>query len=284
MVLLIGIIISGNFMSDSNYKSLSSLTEKINQQIGDLVSGKLMATELEDLLQDVGQLQERLVILRYKAFEVEVKSNKTTAQKAADHESYLANQISLIDAIQEVEKERVEPVEELPKAAPMPAFELQMKKPAAVPEPVIEATPQPIAPPIEEKSTVSIPAPEPEKTPEVVVTAPPVSNKQETEDEVTLNQRLRKDEPVSLAQRLQKSPIPDLTKHIGIAQRFVFINELFDKNADDYSKSIEKLNTFNNLDEAKTFIRKNILPHYNWDTEDSQVQKFYELVERRYLA
>ncbi len=289
-------------MSEPTYKSLSSLTQKIGQQVNDLVNGKLKATDLEDLLQDVGQLQERLVILRYKAFEVEVKG-AAAAPKAAQADESLANQISLIDAIQEVEKERVEHVNETPapeKETKGPLFELPKKntggmlfepeQPTKQEEPKEEPKAKEMAKPEPApKAEVVIPAPKPQPTERNEPQTKAQSQSQPTEtaqaviDEPTLNERLKREEPVSLAQRMQKTAIPDLTKHIGIAQRFVFINELFDKNAEDYSKSIERLNNFGSVAEAKTYIRKNILPHYHWDLEDKHVQNFYELVERRYM-
>lgn len=82
-----------------------------------------------------------------------------------------------------------------------------------------------------------------------------------------------------LANKLNKKPISNINSAIGLNDKFQYIRELFDGSADNYSTTVEKLNSFNDFDEAIKFIEQS----FQWDTEDSVVIKFLEIVNRRYL-
>lgn len=87
----------------------------------------------------------------------------------------------------------------------------------------------------------------------------------------------------SLADKLGKSAIADLTTAIGISEKFLFMNELFEGDSDSYKGCLFKLNQLNNFSEAKDYLISNITNKYNWDEENEFVQRFYEVVERRYI-
>ena len=87
----------------------------------------------------------------------------------------------------------------------------------------------------------------------------------------------------SLADKLGKTAIKDLTTAIGISEKFLFMNELFEGDSDSYKTCLEKLNSFNSFSEAKVFLNDNVITKYKWDDENEYVQRFYEVVERRYF-
>lgn len=90
-------------------------------------------------------------------------------------------------------------------------------------------------------------------------------------------------EGASLADKLGKTAIKDLTTAIGISEKFLFMNELFEGDSDSYKTCLEKLNQFNSFSEAKLFLNDTIITKYKWDDENEYVQRFYEVVERRYF-
>ncbi|MES2627416.1 MAG: hypothetical protein V4616_00480 [Bacteroidota bacterium] len=269
----------------SGFKSLDTIVEQINHYINQLNSGKLAVTDIDSLLQEVQQLQERLIILRYKAFE-------STAT---------------VDP---------EPVAEIPAAPVSPP---EPEKPAAIETPIsfsINPTPVSVTPenPSKQVSLMDVINQALQNTPEAtsdlsavlrqastsvsspasitVVNSGQVAEKKPVTEEPAINPLpdLRKPaapksdaDEVPLAQRLQKSAIGDLGKAIPLHQKFVFINELFHQNSDDYHSSIEQLNKFDEMEEAMSFLKSHLMPLYKWNREDKNVELFIDLVERRFL-
>jgi hypothetical protein len=82
-----------------------------------------------------------------------------------------------------------------------------------------------------------------------------------------------------LANKLNKKPLENINSAIGLNDKFQYIRELFDGVADNYSNTIDYLNSLKSFDEAMKYIETN----FNWDTEDAVVVKFLEIVNRRFL-
>ncbi|MDX9846613.1 MAG: hypothetical protein RBT74_06505 [Tenuifilaceae bacterium] len=78
---------------------------------------------------------------------------------------------------------------------------------------------------------------------------------------------------------IQNKPIADLTKAIGINDKFLFTKELFNGNAELYSKSIKQLNSFDNINDALIYIQEN----FSWDDHNEAANQLIELVRRKLL-
>ena len=102
-------------------------------------------------------------------------------------------------------------------------------------------------------------------------------------EESTLNEKNSQDS-LSVATKLEKQKIFDLIGAIGINERFAFINELFDGDADEFNEALKKLNSFADHKEAFTFIDTEIKSKYNWDEESQVVLDFSDLIEKRYVV
>lgn len=83
-----------------------------------------------------------------------------------------------------------------------------------------------------------------------------------------------------LSSRMQKKPIYDLTKAIGINDKFSFIRELFDGDKEQFHESIQIINELPSYEEAQKYIAES----FNWNEEDPEVQKFMELIERKFAS
>jgi len=88
---------------------------------------------------------------------------------------------------------------------------------------------------------------------------------------------------VSIAEKLQTKPVEDLQKSIGINERFLFLNELFNGNPQHYSEAISRLNSFTNLQDAKTFLNDNLLVKYGWNKQSTAYLELSKLIERRLM-
>ncbi len=104
------------------------------------------------------------------------------------------------------------------------------------------------------------------------------------EDEVTLHEHIAsKTSGTTIGDRMHRKPVPDLKAAIGINEKFLFINQLFDGNLQDYSEAIEKLNTSADLNTARQLISAELANRFNWITDNEHVRNFMDLVERRFI-
>jgi acyl transferase domain-containing protein len=85
----------------------------------------------------------------------------------------------------------------------------------------------------------------------------------------------------SLAARLEQSKINDLRKAIGINEKFLFINDLFEGNLSYYNKAIDELNSFQSLNGARTYLIE-LSVEYGWPTDSSAKEKLNQLIDRKF--
>lgn len=86
----------------------------------------------------------------------------------------------------------------------------------------------------------------------------------------------------SLAAKLGKKKIENLVSSIGINEKFLFTNELFEGNTEQFIKTINELNNLASFDEANGYL-SNLVALNKWETEESSYLKLLALVERKYL-
>lgn len=82
-----------------------------------------------------------------------------------------------------------------------------------------------------------------------------------------------------MATKLQNKPIGDLTKSIGINDKFMFTKELFNGNAELYARTINRLNEFSDMNDALFFIQEN----FSWDAKNEAANQLIELVRRKLI-
>lgn len=86
----------------------------------------------------------------------------------------------------------------------------------------------------------------------------------------------------SLASKLSKTKIKDLVSSIGLNEKFLFINDLFDGNSALYNQEIQVLNTQNNSTDALQYFQQ-LQQKFNWEKDSKVYEKLKDLVERRYI-
>jgi hypothetical protein len=236
------------------YTRLRELAAEIEFNVQLLTVGKLSTTELETLTEQTRELFERLVVLRYMAYDESVNGSSKTAAVVQEHvvtEATITpsaeavreeakweptNQVSLIDAIEEVTKS--EPV------APLFSFQPELRD-----EPVISNTLFDLA---------ALPATE------------------------SVNEMLAKamGSRETLAEKLEHKPIADLKEAISLNQRFQFSRELFKGNNQDYEIAIDHLNRTTRED---ALLHVEVLrAKYSWNIESAVAHDFMLLIERRH--
>ena len=238
-------------MSSSSYKNLKEILSSLNQSIDALESGKLNVDQLAEILEDAREFHERIAILQY-----------------------LSNQPKQEKVIQEP----VAPVVEVEKPAVAPIKPVNFKF-AFDDEPIIANNQTNLLDAIQEEEVPEVtPAPVVKK--EITPTASSVN--EVNQEQESLNDKFAENvEKTSLADRLSKKPISDLVKAIGLNQKFLFMNDLFEGENNYYKEAITNLNTFASFIEADEYINTLKMRH-NWDASSSTLKEFIELVERRY--
>ncbi len=97
----------------------------------------------------------------------------------------------------------------------------------------------------------------------------------------TLADRFKENPEKRVADKLSENKIVDLRSTIGINDKFLFINELFDGNMRIYDEAVGKLNDCLTLAQADLLLL-DLKIVYNWDGESPTVKKFVELVRRKF--
>jgi hypothetical protein len=144
-----------------------------------------------------------------------------------------------------------------------------------VPEP--EPTPLPFSPYLPQPATTAPPAPKVNKPKIEFEDASPVDLVAMKE----LNDKLR-EQTRELAQKFQDVPIKDLRKAIGINDRYLYINELFNGDEAMFERSVKTLNHFSILPEAEFWMQRELRIKLGWKEDNQLVQQFVQLVRRRF--
>ncbi len=184
------------------------------------------------------------------------------------------------------EPEVIKPIEKKVEEKPVEAKEEPMVR--AEPEPVMHQQKQeeevkPVPEPREEIKTEENSAPKTQT--ETVEPVKPLVGEKFSSEKSSIHERLIQiKEDKSIGARLQYKPVKNIKEAIGINEKFLFINELFNGDLKSYNESVEKLNDFPSIHEAFEFLNK-LTYEYQWDGQRSAdtIEKFANLVQRRYM-
>lgn len=88
-----------------------------------------------------------------------------------------------------------------------------------------------------------------------------------------------------LSDKLRLSKLDDLSKGMGINERFLTINELFNGNHEAFDHALRHLNQLSDFAEARIWIENSLIEPYGWldEKKKKKAQVFIQLVQRKYL-
>ncbi len=101
----------------------------------------------------------------------------------------------------------------------------------------------------------------------------------------SLNKRISGDrEDNSIGARMQLNPISNIKEVIGLNEKFLFINELFSGNIQEYHDAVARLNAMESMQSAFDFLNE-LSKKHSWDAERSTatINKLANYVQRRYM-
>lgn len=86
----------------------------------------------------------------------------------------------------------------------------------------------------------------------------------------------------TLGDRVSRQKLNDIKRGIGINERFLFANELFNGDMNAFSRAVEELNHVESELDANRLLDQDFSAKYRWDEESETVVAFKSLVSRRF--
>ena len=92
------------------------------------------------------------------------------------------------------------------------------------------------------------------------------------------------EEIADLSDKLSSSPIPDLTKAMGINEKIFTVKELFGGDQSSFDNMMLAINGLSSYDEAKDILIKSAAMQYDWDKPSrfKKARSFVKLIQRRF--
>lgn len=265
-------------------ETYKSQVEELKSLVDKLEKGELSINELVQLEEVTRKLHERSIILKYKAFEVQVNGHSTNEEA----ENVLVETPKVEERIEVAKEEPIQQVEESLFDLSIFDTEDAESDEEELEDSVLEMEEE-VEPVIDEEAPddvlayqeVVIEELDEEEEPEEVIaeetemeTVPKPSGKPSFFDKIDLSDN-------SLAGQFTGGKIESLIGAFGLNERLRYINNLFDGSSEMFSESIKMLDSQHSFDEAKEKAEEMAQEH-EWDVEDENVLEFMTLVKRRY--
>jgi hypothetical protein len=250
----------------STFGSNLELHEKIGNSLNKLTNSELSILELEELLGFSRELYERILVLRFKAFENQVHSEQHVT-------------------LPKLEEPKQPVVEELIVPDEPPAIEFALF--GEIHDDVVPT----ISTSFAENEVVL----EKNEAPKIVEEQKAILEKQSIVPEVKHETRANQTPSGTslldklstsnasnrLGDQLKKSHIESLMAVLNLNDRIRFTKNLFDGNSDTFNAAIQLLDAQKSIAEAQDLLSQ-YATRYEWNIEDKNTLDFYEFVERRY--
>ncbi len=106
-------------------------------------------------------------------------------------------------------------------------------------------------------------------------------NDQFSKEVVSLNDKLQKEQTTLADQHLNKK-VDNIKQSLTLNQKFMFVNELYAGNSEEFGKVMDKIEGCNTYVEAMKILDADSSERSNWDMESSAVKELMDLVSRRF--
>jgi hypothetical protein len=104
-------------------------------------------------------------------------------------------------------------------------------------------------------------------------------------DNITLNDQFASNSGhQTLADQLKQNQgnAGSIKSMLSINQKFMFINDLFNDNQEDFNKVVDFLETCGSKEVAQAFINNNYLKRNIWNANAPQVKQFIALIDKKF--
>ncbi|MGV3631229.1 MAG: hypothetical protein ACO1O6_08485 [Bacteroidota bacterium] len=273
----------------SKFGSKEDIVKAIESHFTRMQTGKMSMEDLEELVEQSRELYERVLVLRYKAYEEKVfgEAKEVLGQHETAPASFATTET--VEAENEAEEQMEHPEAQI-ETTGEPVFDFSLFDEPAESHPehngpaenTSENYREPETQEEEEKTqfvTLDTDLPYDSEvtaeihTPEINEPAPaPVSYQEDLFKDI-----LSKDDP----SRMMGSKLDTLVGAFGFNEKFQSIQELFKGSTEDFNQAIDVLDNMQTLEEAmqqlQFYVRLN-----SWDLESEITAEFVRKVERRF--
>lgn len=97
----------------------------------------------------------------------------------------------------------------------------------------------------------------------------------------TVIEKLITHDEVSIADKMQKTKISNIREAIGINDKFLFINGLFNGDLSRYNKILDEFNELTTKQGVDTYLRE-VKVQFRWDEETDAYARFREILDRKF--
>ena len=254
-------------------------------------SQQLSEKQIDELLSHVQQVQQKLSVLKF-MLELpdgeEVVVTQNAVESNSDEENKAEKRESIMHQVDDFEESIAEDAEEVTEdeqqSEPEPEAKSEEKPEEQKTEPVEEKKEeieeeQPKAD--SEDSAEKIEDHFEEKSEKDDGKSAEKGSDQGTEQKSTIEDSTPSNN--SLADYLGSKRIDDLKTAIGLNERFLFSNELFDGNMEAFNRALSELNHLESYEHANNYVEKQLKPTYEWDMESETTVAFMSLIQRRFM-
>lgn len=266
------------------------LLEKINSLYQSItLDGEISTIERDLMLSYVRQFYEAILMESSSKFEAPsiTQTPKPSAAPVVEIEK-----VAIPNPVTEI------PIEQ-PKVTPAPSIEMEIITPQPQPIEAIKVTevitpkPEPVQEPmireiIEPPIQPKMPEPTPVQTSPVskIIEKPKPTTSSKplikpTVERVASNQLFEEKMSRELSDKLGELPIDDIRKGMGINERIIFLNELFDGSHSEFENAINVLNNANSFDDAKHQLMI-FATRFDWSSKEKHAKSFIRLVKRKH--
>lgn len=88
-------------------------------------------------------------------------------------------------------------------------------------------------------------------------------------------------EPVIIPPPVAK-PKYDVRNVIGLNDKYLFLNELFNNHKSDYENLLDKINAMQSFEEAQNWVKEQALTKSIWDEDNAIVQDFVSILKKHF--
>ncbi len=284
----------------SKFGSNQELHTRLGQGLERLNNDHLSIEEFESLLNDSRELYERLLIIRFKAFEKHQKGESLIfpAEPEAPKVSVSTKNETEIPEVENLfALETPADVEQLIVPDVNPGIEFSIFDDSQLHAKEVEKSPEPIEllknEQVKEEPKIEHAAFYPESTvPPVkaVEESIPVQEVPKSQPSIpptphaggSLLERLAgSGQSNRLADQLKKTRIDAIATSLTLNDRIRFAKNLFAGNSEIFNAAVLLLDSQRSLTEAQEQLRQ-YAERFSWNQDDKNTMDFYELVERRY--
>ncbi len=107
-------------------------------------------------------------------------------------------------------------------------------------------------------------------------------NQKFNQEKPTLNDQLKDDEKVTIADIHETQGTGKMQESISVNQRYMFINELFQGNADQYTQAINDIERCESFDDSVELMIQKYAKKLDWNMNSQEVKELLKVIFKRY--